>query len=165
MGESDGGDPEVASADAELLGLQAEVVVVGGGGVVETSFEVFNKSAPNWRSDTAAAAQNWMRHVRNPSTFFIYPQAPASQSLLCEYTVSPSVTATTDVIPLAEAYLPVVVDMLVAVIEWGDDEFNLSQRAEVFYNRAKEVLGVTVKNKEMLDNSTGGESPRASEAV
>lgn len=136
--------------------------VVGGGGVVEASREIFDKNAPNWRSDTAGPAVNWMRHVRNPSVFFIYPQAPVSQSLLCEYTVAPAVTTTADVIPTSDVYAPVIQDMLVAVVEWGDDEYNLSQRAEIFYKRVQEALGVTVKNKEMLDSPAGGETPGAS---
>jgi len=139
--------------------------VVSGGGVVEASREVFDQTVPNWRSDAAGPAVNWMRHVRNPSVFFIYPQAPVGQSLLCEYTVAPAVTALTDVIPTSDVYQPIVQDMLVAVIEWGDDEFNLSQRAETFYKRVLESLGISTKNKEMLDNENGGESPRASGAV
>lgn len=139
--------------------------VVGGGGVVEANREVFDQTVPNWRSDPADAATNWMRHVRNPSVFFIYPQAPNGQSLLCEYTVAPAVSSMSDVIPTSDVYQPVVQDMLVAVIEWGDDEFNLSQRAEIFYKRVLEALGITAKNKEMLDNETGAESPGASGAV
>jgi hypothetical protein len=136
--------------------------VVGGGGVVEANRELFDQTVPNWRADTAAPATNWMRHVRNPSVFFIYPQAPTGQALLCEYTVAPSVSALTDVILTNDVYQPVVQDMLVAVVEWGDDEFNLSQRAETFYKRALEALGITAKAKEMMDNENGGESPAAS---
>lgn len=139
--------------------------VVGGNGVVEVNREMFDVAYPGWRSETPAAAINWMRHVRNPSVFFIYPPAPVGQSLYCEYTVAPSVSAVTDVIQTSDVYLPVIQDMLVAVVEWGDDEFNLSKRAEEFYNRAASALGATAKNKEMLDSETGGESPSASGAV
>jgi hypothetical protein len=55
--------------------------------------------------------------------------------------------------------------MLVAVIEWGDDEFNLSARAEAFYKRAESALMATVKSREMMDSESGGESVMASMSI
>lgn len=139
--------------------------VTGGQGVVESSLEIFNSTAPTWRTDTAAPAANWMRHVRNPSIFFIYPQAPGGQSLSCEYTVAPTVAALGDTIILSDTYLPAVKDMLVAVVEWGDDESNLSQRAEAFYKRAVQSLQMNLQTNPMMDAEAGGEPPNASMAV
>lgn len=134
--------------------------VVGGGSVAPASRDVLDQTYPSWRSDAPGPAVNWMRHVRNPSAFFIYPQAPTGQQLLCEYTVAPATTADSDPLPTSDAYFPAIVDMSVACVEWGDDEFLVSQRAEAFYSRAKDALGVTEKNKAMLDSPTGGEPPQ-----
>jgi hypothetical protein len=139
--------------------------VAGGGGVVEANREVFDISYPTWRSDPAGPAVNWMRHARNPSVFFIYPQAPIGQVLLVEYTVAPTVAAVNDPIGLNDMYAPIVQDLLVATIEWGDDEHNLSQRAEAFYKRAIEQLSITLKTREVTDAETGGESEQASQAM
>lgn len=125
--------------------------VVSGNVVVEVSRETMDQMYPGWRTEVAGPAVNWMRHARNPSNFFIYPKAPLGQFLLCEYTYSPSVTNLVTTIPLSDMYAPVMADLTIACIEWGDDEHNISGKADAFYNRAKEALGITLQMRAMLD--------------
>ena len=61
---------------------------------------------------------NWMRHIRNPNKFFIYPKAPAAQVLDIEYAQSPPVYAGDAAVALLpDAYFPVVVDATVFITE------------------------------------------------
>jgi hypothetical protein len=135
------------------LGRIIEVfnVVGSGGAVIECSRESMDQNNPTWRMDTAAPALNWMRHARNPAQFFIYPKAPMEQVLFCEYTISPEAAALPDELPLADEYFPVLVDITVACVEWDDDEHATSQKADAFYNRAKEALGITLQMRGLLD--------------
>ena len=51
-------------------------------------------------NDTAGPAVNFMRHVRNPNKFFIYPKAPVNQILIGEYSKTPAVYTGTQTVAL-----------------------------------------------------------------
>ena len=72
------------SAPTDSLRIIECFSIVGGGGLVEAKREILDQTIPAWSSATQGAAVNWMRHVRNPNKFFIYPPAPASQTLKIE---------------------------------------------------------------------------------
>jgi hypothetical protein len=130
--------------------------VTGGGAVVEANRETMDRLSPTWRSVAASATPvNWMRHSRNPSKFFIYPQSNGTGSLDAEYTAAPSTYALTDTILLGEMYQPAVVDMTVAEVEWADDENVLNQRAEAFYKRAKDALLLDMQERAVVDTEKG----------
>lgn len=125
--------------------------VKDGDAVTEVSRDVLDEHTPGWRTETAGPAVNWIRHERNPSAYFIYPKAPSGQLLVGEYTYSPPTYVSSVDIAMSDVYFPVLVDMTVAIVEWGDDEHNQSKRSEMFFARAMQMLGISEKTKAMID--------------
>ena len=145
-----------------------EVYSIDGSGVglVEVVREVLDQTLPTWPNDAEAAAINWMRHVRNPNKFFIYPQAPAAQVLDIEYSQVPTTyDGTTTVTLLPDAYFPVLVDVVVFLIESIDNEHITSGRAKLFKDSFTEMLGVTAASRPVTDTEEAGQDPTKVEVV
>lgn len=148
----------IQAAPSDSLRVIEVYSVVSGNGVIEADREVLDQTIPTWPNDTAAAAINWMRHVRNPNKFFIYPQAPVGQSLDIEYSqVPPTYDSTTAVTLLPDAYFPVVVDIVVFLVESVDNENVTSQRAQLFKESYTEMLGVTSASRPVTDTENAGQ--------
>lgn len=130
--------------------------VQGGNAITEANRETMDQLTPTWRTETADDPVNWMRHSRNPSKFFVYPPAVGGEVVECEYTITPPTVALNDTIALADLYHPVVVDITAAEVEWADDENVLNQRAETFYKRAIQALGVDMQGHNITDAEAGG---------
>ena len=106
-------DEVVQSMPSDSIRLLEIYSVKNGNGVIETNREILDQSLPTWMNTAAGPAINFMRHVRNANKFFIYPKAPANQTLIGEYAQTPPVyDGTTTVALLPDAYFPVVVDAL-----------------------------------------------------
>jgi hypothetical protein len=134
--------------------------VQGGDGITETNREILDQSYPQWINDTAGACRNFMRHTRNPNKFFIYPKAPANQTLVVEYSQSPPVyDGTTAVALLPDAFLPAIVDGTVYLAESVDNEHVNSGRAELFLKSFTQALGVSASNRIFTDTEAGGLQP------
>jgi len=145
------------SAPSDSLRVIEVYSIVGGTGLVEASREVLDQTIPTWPNDTAAAAINWMRHVRNANKFFIYPQAPAAQTLDIEYSQVPTdYDGTTAVTLLPDAYFPVVVDMVVYLVEVIDNEHVTSGRAKLFRDAVEQMLGVSSASRLVTDTEDAG---------
>jgi hypothetical protein len=143
----------IQSAPSDSFRLIEIYSVFGGDGVLETTREVLDQAMPTWMNDTAAPATNWMRHVRNPNKFFIYPKAPAGQYLKGEYTQTPpNYTSTFTVGLLSDVYFPVVVDATVFIVESIDNEHVNSNRAKLFQDSFVQALGVSVASKTVTDD-------------
>lgn len=126
--------------------------VVGGSSVRETNRATMDDAYPQWVSDTAAPAVNWMRHPRSATKFFIYPKAPISQQLVVEYAQSPEDYAAGDTVELLpDAYFPVVVDGVVFLAESIDNEHVNAGRAELFQKSFAEALAVNLQSREITD--------------
>lgn len=126
--------------------------VVGGGSVRETNRETMDDVYPQWVSDTAGPAVNWMRHPRSATRFFIYPKAPADQQLLVEYSQTPpDYDAATPVELLPDAYYPVVLDGVIFLAESIDNEHVNSGRAELFQKSFSEALAANMQSRELTD--------------
>lgn len=131
--------------------------VKDGAGVTEVDRSTLDETYPNWMNDTASAAVNWMRHVRNPNKFFIYPKAPAGQILIAEYAQTPpNYTGTETVGLLPDAYFPVVVDGTVFLAESVDNEHVNSNRAQLFQQSFTQALGVSAQARVMTDTEEAG---------
>jgi len=134
--------------------------IVGGAGVVEANREVLDQTLPTWVNDAEGAAVNWMRHVRNPNKFFIYPQAPAAQTLNIEYAQTPpDYDGVTTVALLPDAYFPTVVDGVMFLAESIDNEHVTSGRAKMFQDSFVQSLGVTAASRPVTDTETAGQDP------
>lgn len=135
--------------------------IVGGANVNEINRETLDLLLNNWQVSTTLAATDWMRHVRNPSIFFLYPPSPVGQQLILEYCKSPATSLITDVVPtIADVYFPCVVDGAVWLLESVDNEHVNSGRAKMMQDSFMQMLGMTVQTKPITDNESGGQNPK-----
>ena len=147
----------IQSAPADSIRIMEVFSVQNGNGIIETSREALDQAYPSWMNDTAASCVNWMRHIRNPNKFFIYPKAPAAQVLDIEYAQSPPAYAGDAAVALLpDAYFPVVVDATVFLAESVDAEHVTSQRAQLFQQSFTQALGVATQSREVTDPVKGG---------
>lgn len=150
----------IQSAPTDSIRIMEIFQVKNGAGVTETSREALDQTYPTWMNDTAGDAVNWMRHVRNPNRFFIYPKAPSGQILIGEYAQTPKdYTADEDVALLPDAYFPVVVDATVFVAESVDNEHVNSNRAQLFQQSFTQALGVSAQGRVITDTEEAGLKP------
>ena len=131
--------------------------VKDGSGVTEVDRNSLDQTYPGWMNDTAGPAVNWMRHVRNPNKFFIYPKAPAGQILIGEYAQTPpTYTGAQTVALLPDAFFPVVVDGTVFLAESVDNEHVNSNRAQLFQQSFTQALGVSAQARTLTDTEEAG---------
>ena len=156
----------IQDAPSDSLRIIECYSIVGGTGLVEADREVLDQTIPTWVNTTAGAAINWMRHVRNPNKFFIYPKAPVSQSLNIEYSqVPPTYDGTTTVTLLADSYFPVVVDAVIFLAESIDNEAVTSGRAKMYKESYENLLGVSRGSLPVTDTESAGQDPLKVEVV
>lgn len=147
----------VQSAPSDSIRLIEVYRVKNGNGVIETNREALDQAYPTWMNDAASSAVNFMRHVRNPNKFFIYPKAPAGQVLVGEYAQTPpDYDGVTPVALLPDAYEPVVIDATVFIAESVDNEHVNSQRAQLFQASFTQALGVAAQSRAITDPERGG---------
>jgi hypothetical protein len=131
--------------------------VKDGAGVTEVDRNSLDQTYPGWMNDAAGAAVNWMRHVRNPNKFFIYPKAPVGQVLIGEYAQTPpNYTGAQTVELLPDAFFPVVVDGTVFLAESVDNEHVNSNRAQLFQQSFTQALGVSAQARSLTDTEEAG---------
>jgi hypothetical protein len=148
----------IQTAPTDSLRIIEVYSIVGGTGLVEADREVLDQTIPTWPNDTEAAAINWMRHVRNPNRFFIYPQAPAEQTLNIEYSQVPATyDGTTTVTLLPDAYVPALVDVVVFLAESIDNEHVTNGRAKMYKDLFMAELGATVASLPVTDTENAGQ--------
>jgi hypothetical protein len=122
----------VTFADAQVL---TEVLCIHGGNAL-TPFDMptMNAFRPGWRSDPADAAVQWTRKPGDPLRFFIYPKAPAGQTLDVAYIRIPLTLGLDDPInEIPAGFLPALVDYVIYRAESADDEHSNSGRAANHY--------------------------------
>lgn len=148
----------IQSAPSDSLRIIEVYNIVGGTSLVEADREVLDQTVPTWPNTTAGAAINWMRHVRNPNKFFIYPKAPADQVLTVEYSQVPSVysgSATVTLLP--DAYIPALVDVVVFLAESIDNEAVSTGRAKMYRDLFMSELGATTASLPVTDTENAGQ--------
>jgi len=148
----------IQSAPSDSLRIIECYSIVGGTGLVEADREVLDQTIPTWPNTTAGAAINWMRHVRNPNKFFIYPKAPANQTLTVEYSqVPPTYAGGATVTLLPDAYVPALIDVVVFLAESIDNEHVTSGRAKMYKDLFMAELGATTASLPVTDTENAGQ--------
>ena len=138
-----------------------EIFQVKNGDVLtEVSREVLDQTYPEWRSESPGTPVNYMRHVRNPTKFFLVPRPVSSVVLVGEYVASPEAYAIDDTIELPDAYFPVLVDGTVFMAESVDNEHVNSGRAKLFQDSFTQLLGVGLQSRAVTDTEEGGLDPQ-----
>jgi hypothetical protein len=132
--ECTAGEVEQAVSFADAQALVEVLCIHDSTALTPFDFATLSAFRPGWRTDAAGAAQQWSKLQGDPLRFFIYPKAPASQTLDVRYIRIPTVLALTDVIDeVPEAYIPALVDYVVYRAESADDEHAISGRATSHY--------------------------------
>jgi hypothetical protein len=135
--------------------------VKGGNAITEVTRRVLDQTSPSWVSDPPGAPVNFMRHVRNPNRFFVYPAPVAGTVLVGEYAQTPpDYTLDQEVTFPTDAYFPVVVDGTVFLAESIDNEHVNSNRAKLFQDAFVQALGVGLQSRTVTDTEEGGLDPR-----
>lgn len=135
--------------------------VKGGNAITEVTRRVLDQTSPSWVSDPPGAPVNFMRHVRNPNRFFVYPAPVAGTVLVGEYAQTPpDYTLDQEVTFPTDAYFPVVVDGTVFLAESIDNEHVNSNRAKLFQDAFVQALGVGLQSRTVTDTDEGGLDPK-----
>lgn len=137
-----------------------EIFQIKNGDVLtEVSREMLDQTYPEWRTESPGVPVNYMRHVRNPTQFFLVPRPVASVILVGEYVASPITYALNDTISLPNAYFPILVDGVVFMAESVDNEHVNSGRAKLYQDSFTQLLGVGLQSRSMTDTEAGGLDP------
>lgn len=132
-----------------------------GNAITEVNRETLDRTVPGWVNETAGQPVNFMRHVRNPNRFFVYPRPEAGVVLVGEYAQTPPNYALNDTITYpTDAYFTAVVDGTVYLAESIDNEHVNSGRAKLFLDSFVQTLGVDLNARSLTDTESGGQDPK-----
>ena len=135
--------------------------VKNGNAITEVNRETLDRTVPGWVNETAGRPVNFMRHVRNPNRFFVYPRPEAGVVLVGEYAQTPPNYALNDTITYpTDAYFTAVVDGTVYLAESIDNEHVNSGRAKLFLDSFVQTLGVDLNARSLTDTESGGQDPK-----
>ena len=149
------------SMPTDSIRLMEIFQVVGGNAVTEVSRDTFDQTYPNWVNETPGTPVNFMRHVRNPNKFFVYPRPVSGVTLVGEYAQSPTDYGLGDtILLLPEAYFPTIVDGTVFLTESIDDESVSTGRAKLFQDSFVQSMGVGLQARTVTDSEEGGLDPK-----
>lgn len=78
----------------------------------EADRELLDRVMPTWQAATATlVVKNFMRDLRTPRTFYVYPPMSGTTIVECEYSALPTpIVLTTDPLPLPDHYANPIVD-------------------------------------------------------
>jgi hypothetical protein len=151
----------IQSCPADSLRLMEIYQVKDGNTVTEVNREVLDKTSPGWINEAAGSPVNFMRHVRNPNKFFLYPRPTTGVILVGEYAqVPPAYTINQTVTGLPDAYLPVAADGVVFLAESVDNEHVNSGRAKLFQDSFNQTLAAGLQVRSVTDTEEGGMDPK-----
>lgn len=135
--------------------------VKNGNAVTEVNRDTIDRSTPGWVNETAGQPVNFMRHVRNPNRFFVYPRPVAGVVLVGEYAQTPpNYTLNQAITYPIDTYFPSVVDGVVFLAESIDNEHVNSNRAKLFQDSFVQGLGVALQTRTITDTESGGQDVR-----
>lgn len=151
----------VQSAPEDSIRVIDILQTASGSNVNEVNQSTLDLAYSTWQAGTTGTATDWMRHVRNPNQFLVYPPSAAGQELTFEYAqCPPNYTIDQVVAVLGDAYFPVLVDCSVWWFESFDNESVANQRAQMFQQSWQQLIGVTAQAKVATDAPAGGQPPQ-----
>ena len=151
----------VQSCPSDSVRLVEIFQVVGGNAITEVSRDTLDQTTPGWVAEASGTPVNYVRHVRNPNRFFLYPAPTTGTQLTAEYVQSPptyTIGQTVGLLP--DSYLTTVVDGTVYLAESVDNEHVNSGRAKLFFDSFTQSLGVGLQSRAITDTEEGGLDPR-----
>ncbi len=151
----------VQSLPAGAVRLVEIFRVKNGNALTEVSRETLDQSTPDWAATTAGTPVNYVRHVRNPLQYFLYPPPAKNVMLVAEFIKTPTAyTIDASISVLPDAYFPVLVDGVVFLAESIDNEHVQSGRAKLYQDSFSQMLGVSLQTRTVTDSEAGGMDPK-----
>jgi len=149
------------SCPSDSLRLVEIFQIKNGDAVTEVNRDVLDQMYPNWVNEAAGTPVNFMRHVRSPNKFFLYPRPATGVVLVGEYAqVPPAYTIAQAIALVPDAYLPIAVDGVVFLAESVDNEHVNSGRAKMFQDSFAQTLATGLQVRSITDTEEGGMDPR-----
>lgn len=145
---------------ADSMRLVNILSVKDGGAITEVSREMMDQSYPQWRLDSAGTPVNYMRHVRNPNQYFLYPKPSAGIVLTGEYAQSPpTYTLNQQIALLPDAFQPIIVAGVVMMISGIENPTTDSARFKQFQEAYAQALGANLQTRVITDTKSSGLEP------
>jgi hypothetical protein len=149
------------SCPADSMRLIEIFQVKNGDAVVEVNRETLDRTVPGWLNEPAGQPTNFMRHVRNPNRFFVYPRPSVGVVLVGEYAQTPpDYTIDQEITYPIDTYFPILVDGVIFLAESIDNEHVNSNRAKLFQDAFVQGLGVSLQTRTITDTEAGGLDPK-----
>lgn len=135
--------------------------VKDGDAITEVTRETMDQTYPQWRIETAGTPVNYMRNVRNPNGYFLYPRPAVGIILVGEYVQTPPVYALNSQIALLpDSFLPAMSAGVVGMIESINNTTSDMNRAKEFATQYAQALGLSLQTRVLTDTEQGGLDPR-----
>lgn len=135
--------------------------VKDGTAITEVSREMMDQSYPQWRLDPAGTPVNYMRHIRNPNQYFLYPKPSAGVVLEGEYVqVPPAYTLNQQIALLPDAFQPVIVSGVLMLISGVENNTQNTQRFTQFQAMYAQTLGANLQARVTTDTKSSGLDPK-----
>jgi hypothetical protein len=130
--------------------------VKDGDTVTEIDRETLSRYTPGWMTETGTPV-NFMRHVRNPTKFFLYPRPPANTVLIGEYASAPEdVTIDEEILQPPPSFFGALVDCVMFLASSVDDEHVNTGRSKIFLDSYTQQLGISLENRPVTDAKQSG---------
>lgn len=150
-------DTAIQSLPSDALRLIDIFQVKNGSAITEVDRETLSRCNPLWMTETSGIPVNFMRHVKNPERFFLYPRPIEGVVLIGEYAKTPADYAIADTIAtISDSFMPAVVAATVFLAESVDDEHVNSGRAKLFLDLFTSELGTALQNRAITDTKAAG---------
>lgn len=127
-----------------------------GEAVKEIQAEALDLMFPAWGNNAPGPAKNWIRYVRDPNRFYVYPAASTDETLSILYARSPATLALNDHVVVQDAYFPAVVDCTAWLVESIDAESVASGRAKAHKDSFIEMVSGSMQARTLTDVDTAG---------
>lgn len=135
--------------------------VKNGDVLLEVSRETLDQTYPQWRTEAAGTPINYMRNVRNPNGYFLYPRPTSGIILVGEYVQTPPAYAlNASIALLPDSFLPAMSAGVVAMVESINNPGNGMGRAKEFETKYAQTLGLSLQTRAITDTEEGGLDPK-----
>ncbi len=149
------------SMPSDSIRLVNIFAVKNGNAVLEVSREAMDQSTPSWRTEAAGSPVNYMRHIRNPNRYFLYPKPTSGIVLTGEYAQSPpTYTLSQTIALLPDAFQPAMVAGVLMLVSGIENPTTDSARFKQFQEVYSQTLGVNLQSRTVTDTKASGLDPK-----
>lgn len=147
-------DTVVQTLPSDAIRLVEVFSMVGGNAVTEVNRETMDQMYPTWVSDPAGTPVNFVRHPRNPASYFLYPRPVDGTVVAVEYIRAPLDYELNDQIDITPDMFAVAVSATIHMLESVDTEPNNAERTKLFRDLALDAMTASLNNRAVPDTET-----------